>query len=490
MSANMGEDLVLGARRIARSPLAPVISIGLVYLALQLLLFSLRRGVSWDEAIYLSQVTPDVPALPFAASRARGITVLVAPIAAVSPSIEAIRLYLAAASSAALAVAFSSWIPHLGSRRALLAAASFGLTWVALLYGSEAMPNLWAGLALTTAVAAFATRPFTRVALLRGAAALAVASFIRPWDALIVGVVVTGWTIATVDARKRLIVLAGAAVGFVPWVVEMAVRSDGPVGAVREAASFGHVTPTDPAAAFHQHLALTDGPILGPLGSLTIPPGGVLWWAGVAGLATVGCLGRGRHVAPVRLAVAAGAAVLASYLLVVDAFAPRFLLPVYALLAPAVAAGVARLWVGASSVGRAGLVVLLVGLASWHLLIADALEERLEASRAVFTEIGGVIERRATPHGCRVISEQGFPQVAFASGCEGRPLEGPDGFGWVLAADRSFVVAAEPRRIDEEATAPLERIALVPAPSGDRWLVFEVGSPGGRSRRSASVGSE
>ena len=54
--------------------------VGLGYLAIQLIAFSLGRPPSWDEAIYLSQVAPGAEALPFVPSRARGITFLAIPV--------------------------------------------------------------------------------------------------------------------------------------------------------------------------------------------------------------------------------------------------------------------------------------------------------------------------------------------------------------------------------------------------------------------------
>ena len=81
--------------RLARRLLLVV---GASYLVAQLLLFSPSRAPSWDEAIYLSQVTPGVHAIAFAPSRARGISLLVAPITMAGGSVAAVRLFLAAVS--------------------------------------------------------------------------------------------------------------------------------------------------------------------------------------------------------------------------------------------------------------------------------------------------------------------------------------------------------------------------------------------------------
>src|SRR6185503_9745767 len=67
--------------------------------AVQAVVGSLHRAPSWDEAIYLSQVTRGAVALPFVASRARGITVLVAPLASLGAPLWLVRLALVVGSS-------------------------------------------------------------------------------------------------------------------------------------------------------------------------------------------------------------------------------------------------------------------------------------------------------------------------------------------------------------------------------------------------------
>jgi len=74
------DDRTMTATKTTASVRRLLIVLGAVYLASQLVLFSIRRPPSWDEVIYLSQVTPGMRAMMFGASRARGITLLVAPI--------------------------------------------------------------------------------------------------------------------------------------------------------------------------------------------------------------------------------------------------------------------------------------------------------------------------------------------------------------------------------------------------------------------------
>src|SRR5687768_13928234 len=109
--------------------------VGLAYLAAQLLVFSLDRPPSWDEAIYLSQVAPGAEALPFVPSRARGITFLALPVLQLGGSLPQLRVFLAVASAAALIASFRMWVPVLGLG-AVAAAVLYAGSWPALFYGS------------------------------------------------------------------------------------------------------------------------------------------------------------------------------------------------------------------------------------------------------------------------------------------------------------------------------------------------------------------
>jgi len=73
------------------------------------LLFVRLHGLSWDEAVYVSQVSRHVPAALFDPARSRGIPLLVAPIALITSSITALRVYLAIASGAALFCSLLAW---------------------------------------------------------------------------------------------------------------------------------------------------------------------------------------------------------------------------------------------------------------------------------------------------------------------------------------------------------------------------------------------
>src|SRR5690349_4464578 len=70
------------------------------FLLAQLLLVRPGLGLGWDETVYVSQVSAHAPAAYFSAPRARGISLLVAPVTSWSSSTALLRVYLAVLSSA------------------------------------------------------------------------------------------------------------------------------------------------------------------------------------------------------------------------------------------------------------------------------------------------------------------------------------------------------------------------------------------------------
>ncbi|MDQ2813715.1 MAG: hypothetical protein M3Z75_18070, partial [Actinomycetota bacterium] len=129
---------------------------GLVFTATQLLFVSPRMGLSWDESVYVSQVSGHAPAAWFDPARARGIPLLVAPVALVTSSVAALRVYLAIASGLGLTLALRAWRPLRPAWVLGLAGVTFGGLWVAEYYGPQAMPDMWSALGSLAAVGCFA----------------------------------------------------------------------------------------------------------------------------------------------------------------------------------------------------------------------------------------------------------------------------------------------------------------------------------------------
>lgn len=475
MMARMGDRERVLARRL-------LVVVGAGYLAAQLALFSLHRAPSWDEAIYLSQVTPGAHAIAFAASRARGITFLVSPVTVAVGSVATVRLFLAVASSAALAAAFLPWVPFLGLA-APLGAFALGFSWLGLFYGSEAMPNLWAAL-FGVAAAGLLARGFggsTRRWEAPGAAAfLALMALFRPSDALALAAGL-GIAVLLLQGRGSLGAVAwlggGLAMGWAPWLVEMSVRYGGPLAALREAGSLGHVAPGGVVEKALQYLALTDGPTIGRDEPAGVPVGGALWVAAVAVLA-VSALARSRRSAafgPLVAAALGGLALAMEYLLVVSGLAPRFLLGAYALLCVPAAAGVASLLKGraASPAAAVVAVALVAAWTGWQIGTANRIEAGASAARAAAREVGTAMRTLAGDGPCAFASSDGFPQIAFASGCDGRHLRTVDD-GTIEAlrplSDRVFVVLRTP----PPPGSPLAGLPATTVPAAPSWSIYEL----------------
>ena len=325
------DDEIALARRL-------LLFVGLAFLVAQLLAFSFDRPPSWDEAIYLSQVTPGAEALPFVPSRARGITFLAVPVLQLGGSIAHLRLFLAVASAVALTAAFRSWARVIGLG-SVAAAVLFAGAWPTLFYGSELMPNLWVALICVAATAILARRLATGEArydeLLAGGL-VAVAALLRPLDAVVLAAVLIVLPIAvrraTIGWTVHLVL--GLVAGWAPWLVEMIGRFGSPANAFGAAARLGHTGRFALLENVHQYLALSDGPSIGPVAEPHIPASGILWLLGMTVLVTVGVrAATGARLLPSLIVpTATGVALAAEYIVFTDAQAPRFLLPALALL--------------------------------------------------------------------------------------------------------------------------------------------------------------
>ncbi|WP_405638159.1 hypothetical protein [Streptomyces sp. NBC_00056] len=90
---------------------APAAAAGAFVLA-QLLLVIPGTGLGWDEIVYVSQVEPGTPTAYFSAPRARGVSWLAAPAAALAGSAAhpaVLRTYLALLSGLGLLIALRAW---------------------------------------------------------------------------------------------------------------------------------------------------------------------------------------------------------------------------------------------------------------------------------------------------------------------------------------------------------------------------------------------
>jgi hypothetical protein len=114
-----------------------------------------RLGLSWDETVYISQLSVHAPAAFFDPARARGVPLLAAPVTLLTGSVVVLRVYLAIASGIGLFLALLTWRGLRPAWILALAAAVYGTLWIAIYYGPQAMPDEWVAFSALAAVGFF-----------------------------------------------------------------------------------------------------------------------------------------------------------------------------------------------------------------------------------------------------------------------------------------------------------------------------------------------
>lgn len=398
---------------------------GLAYLGAQLTLFTWHRAPGWDEAVYLSQVMRGTKAVFFAPSRARGITLLIAPAAKLVGTVGSVRFSLVVISTALLVTSFWVWVPVIGAA-APVAAGLFGFSWLGLLNGSEVLPNIWVALLGLATVGLVARRidgaPTWTAAL--SAALLGLAAVFRPTEATLIALALCLYVVLFARGCIRLaaLLVLGLAAGWLPWVIEMSLRFGGPVTAMRQAAA-AHFAFASAGHNLVRNLAYTDGRLIEPASS-TVPLGGVLWWVWLAALAVFALVrAPGSRRALLLCALAAGGIAL-EYIVFVQALAPRFLLPFYALSAVPAAVGLVALLRERAALRIVGVVAaaMVIPWAFWQGGVANRVERAQAAAYASLQEVGQTVAELADGQTCAVISSREYPEIALAAGCYGEQL--------------------------------------------------------------------
>ncbi|MET9319394.1 hypothetical protein ABZX75_04230 [Streptomyces sp. NPDC003038] len=406
-----------------------------MYVVAQLLIVMPGSGLGWDETVYVSQVSPDAPAAFFSAPRARGITFLVAPVVALTSSVEALRIYLALLSGAGLLLSLWVWRRLVPTAVLAVAGALFAGLWVTVLYGPQAMPNLWVAYGALIAVGCFlraARDRSDRGALAGLGAGMALAALMRPTDALWLAVPLVAAVLWVRPWRRPallLVLAAGAAVGSAEWVVEAYVRYGGLLPRLRRASEIqGHLGWN---LAFDDHVRALQGRTLcRPCNVPLQHPIASVWWFALPLLAAGGVLAaaRRRLLAPVLVATLAGLSLAVPYLLLIGYAAPRFLLPTYALLALPTALCLIRLATAARRrpVFAAALALGMCAHLTVQYLVLDGATDRGRANHAAFARLVADLRRQGLRPPCVVSGEEAV-RIAFRAGCSSRQVGGHDG---------------------------------------------------------------
>lgn len=393
----------------------------------QLILVRPGMGLGWDETVYVSQVSPHAPAAFFSAPRARGVSLLVAPIASWSSSTTLLRFYLALLSGLGLYLALRAWRGLFPERVLALAGALFATLWVTLFYGPQAMPNYWVAIGALACVGCFlragADRS-PRAALWGVGLSTALMAWMRPADAvwatlplLVLVVAVRGWR------RLRLLVAlcAGLVAGAGEWVVEAYV-SHGGLGqrladASRIQGGLGWNVAVD-----DQLRSLGGRSLCRPCTGAMPNPAVMVWWFVLPLLAVLGLVVavKARRTARTLLLLACATTSGVPYLFMIGYAAPRFLLPVYALLAIPVADALVHLVTAPSRAWRPMAVTLVVlGLAG-HLAVQFAVlratVQRTTDSHRAWATTAAELHRLGVRPPCLLTGHDAVP-IAYYAGC-------------------------------------------------------------------------
>ncbi|HUC27080.1 MAG TPA: hypothetical protein VMA73_30675 [Streptosporangiaceae bacterium] len=409
----------------------------------QLVLVVPRLGLSWDETVYISQVSSHTPAAYFDPARARGIPLLVAPVTLLTSSVLALRIYLAVASGVALFLALLCWRRLRPAWQLALAGVLFCGLWTTLYYGPQAMPDLWVAFSSLAAVGLFlqaagrrapaageepAARPTRWGALAGLTVCVAIAALVRPGDALYLAAALGIAVIAVRQWRQWQLfaaVVVGFAAGAVEWVIEAYVRFGSPLNRLHEAGA--------EQGGFGLHFAVWDElrSVNGP--TLCRPctvgfryPELSLWWLALPVLVVLGgyAAHRAGRLASSVLAAACGFGLAFQYLFLINYAAPRFLLPAYALAAIPVADAVAGLLTGIQRDLRGPAALLVAVVLGVQLLIQASVLEHQVAEKVSFfgdyNRIAGDLRALGVKPPCLVKGVQDIP-VAFYAGCASAP---------------------------------------------------------------------
>ncbi|MGC0335177.1 hypothetical protein [Streptomyces sp. SLBN-8D4] len=440
----------------------------------QLVLVRPDLGLGWDETVYVSQVSGQVPAAFFSAPRARGISLLAAPIASWSDSTALLRVYLAVLSGLGLYFALRIWRAHVMPRVLALAGALFASLWVTLFYGPQAMPNYWVAVGALVCVGCFLrvrVNAGDRAAWWGVFAGAALMAWMRPMDAVYVVLPLLALALALRRPGLLAVLVAGLLAGAGEWVIEAYMSYGGLAQRLSDASRI--------QGGLGLHLAVVDQ--LRSLGGRTLcrpctgsapNPVVTLWWFALPVLAALGAVTavRARRALPVLLPLACAVTAAVPYLFLIGYAAPRFLLPAYALLALPVAHGLAHL---VSAPSRRSARTVSVGLVAAcltaHLAVQYVvLEHTLRSSAAHrdnWSRTASALHALGVRPPCLLSGYEAVP-IAFYAGCGSAQTDGHD---------TSTTAAALARAAHRTSLAVLARTGDRPPAYARTWSVERAG---------------
>lgn len=474
------------------------------YFAAQLLLTNPARFFGWDEAIYLAEAFPDVPSIEWGPHRARGIVYLVAPVGLLASLGEPVRVYMAAATSLLLFLAYAAWRPTIGWG-AVWAAAVFAFSWIGLAQGTDVLPNLPAALCAVGLTGAFLARvmaartPMNTVGVVGFGSALAL---LRPTEsaplAVVLVVSATWWVLRAAEGpqlvRARLLpdaalLAGGLALGWMHWVFEAVQLFGGPVQRLVAAAETLPGPPDAPLSLLWAYAGMIDGP-LHHAGTDGLPVMAIVWSTFLLGGCVLAMSAGGRAERTIGGTVLTASVGLLSWYLAYDWIEVRFLAPAWALASVAVGLGYAELRSNLPSRRSARAAAIAVVLAAlvlvpWHARIARDVgtyqAQVAESHRAV----ADAMRSLAGEGECVFYADDAARQLELASGCDGTPIstvsrDPPAGLPAQRASGASVFVAVRQRRPPSSFLDGWHD-RTIRAAHGPDWTVYFLPRSGSRS---------
>ncbi|MFE9999987.1 hypothetical protein [Streptomyces avermitilis] len=440
-----GPSAVVSTSWRGRGELA-LAAVAALFTLAQLSLVRPGMGLGWDETVYVSQISAHAPPAFFSAPRARGVSLLVAPITSWSSSTPLLRVYLALLSGLGLHLALRVWRGLFPARVLALAGALFASLWVTVFYGPQAMPNYWVAIGALICVGCFlrvradrygradryapADR-YDRAALGGVGAGAALMAWMRPTDAI--------WTalpllalLACVRGRRRPALLTALAVGLVAgageWVVEAYV-SYGGLGQRLSDASHIQGGLGWNIAVGDQLRSLGGRALCRPCTGAMPDVAVMAWWFVLPLLAALGLAVavRARRTAATLVPLACATTAAVPYLFLIGYAAPRFLLPAYALLAIPVADALVHLVIVPRRVWRPVAAALVTLVLAGHLAVQyEVLEKAVDRTTAAhrgWARTAGELHRLGVRPPCLLTGSEAIP-IAFYTGCSSAQTSG------------------------------------------------------------------
>jgi hypothetical protein len=403
------------------------------FIAVELAFVVERAGLKFDETLYVSQVSSHAPAAFFDPARSRGITILVAPVTLLTSSVMVLRVYLSVASGVALFGALLVWRRLRPAWELALAGLLFGGLWVVQFYGPRVMPDFWLALSALAAVGFF-LRAAARLAAggleerdrawgpLAGlAACLAFAALMRVGDAVFLALPLVG-AVLVVRAWRRwqlaAAVVTGLVAGGLEWVIEAYARFGGVLARLHAASA--------EQGGFGLHLGVLadwrglDGPVqCRPCSAPLQQPLLGVWWLALPVLVTLGLLAarRADRLRSGALAALCGLSLGAQYLLLIDYGNPRFLIPMYALLAVPVADALAWFLTGVPAVLRPAAVALTVACIMLQLISQHGVLAEWANAPTPNPRDAAMLHRFGVDPPCLILGVKQRIPIAYYAGC-------------------------------------------------------------------------